>query len=104
MAITQQVIGMFYKKLGDDCHNHPSHLLVSNTATLSFGKIEHEVEHTVIAYRCHLYKMKHIKTISGIVKLYRRIASPPQHQIGQGVYCRNSFIGNSIQKSTVVGL
>ena len=75
MAETEQVVGMFYQILSNNRHNHPSHLLVSRTATFSVGKIEQEVEHAMIAHLRHLHKMKHIKAIGGIVKLHRRIAS-----------------------------
>ena len=75
MAETYQVVGMFHQILGNNSHYHPPHLLVRRTATLPVGKIEHKVEHAMIAYLCHLHKMKHIETTRGIVKLHRRIAS-----------------------------
>ena len=77
MAIANQVVWVFFQILRNHRHYHPSHLLVSRTATLPVGKIEHKVEHAMIAHLCHLNKMKHIETTRGIVKLHRRIASSP---------------------------
>ena len=77
MAIANQVVWVFFQILRNHRHYHPSHLLVSRTATFSVGKIEQEVEHAMIAHLRHLHKMKHIETTRGIVKLHRRIASSP---------------------------
>ena len=77
MAITNQVVGMFFQILCNHRHYHAPHFLVRRTATLPVGKPEHKVEHAMTANLCHLNKMKHIKTTRGIVKLHRRIASSP---------------------------
>ena len=71
MAIAYQLIRMFFQILGKNSHNHAPHLFVGRTATLPFGKIEHEVKHAMTTHLCYLNKMKYIKTTRGIVKRHR---------------------------------
>ena len=96
MGKTNQIVRIFLKVLGKDCHNHPPHLFIRSATTLSVGKPEHTVEDTMVAHLHHLDKMKHIEAIRSIVKLHRRITSSLQHQLGCDVDFRNSFFGNSI--------
>lgn len=65
------------KILGNHCHNHPSHLLIRWTATLTVSKPSHKKKHAMIVYLRNFNQVKNIKAICGIVKLHRGIASSP---------------------------